>query len=204
MKTAAFYLSLACLSFALSASAQTADISDDGLNGLQKKPKVIAAGDVAKNSKSITKGSSPGTPALKPGEMRFTKAARIVSQPDGSLVESPLVEIPVLFDQGKATLRADAVSQRNLRRLAEAILAIKDADARFTIGGFASAEGDGGANLKLSEDRASTVLKALMEMGVPQTVLKSEGYGTRFAVAKATEPDELRAKDRKVLAVRDK
>ena len=189
------FLLLCLLACPLAATAQTKDIDAAALERMKQKAQTTPA-------ESLTK-SIRRTPAQEEVTFDFTKSARVITLTDGTKVESPLVEIPLLFDQGQPTLRADAQSQANLQRLAGLILELEKDAARITVSGFASAEGDGAKNQKLSEDRAATVRAALIGLGIKETTLTAAGHGTKFAAAAATAPEPQRALDRKVVAVRE-
>ncbi len=68
---------------------------------------------------------------------------------------------------------------------------------KIAIEGHASAEGDAKHNLKLSDDRAKSVMKYLVDKGVEAARLSAQGYGSKKPIAdNATE--EGREKNRRV------
>ena len=68
---------------------------------------------------------------------------------------------------------------------------------KVLIEGHASSEGDAAHNLKLSDDRAKSVMNYLVEHGVDKSRLSSKGFGTTQPVAdNATE--QGREKNRRV------
>lgn len=102
-----------------------------------------------------------------------------------TLDETGRVVIPgIYFDTAKATLRPD--SQPAL----EALLAVMQErpDARFVVEGHTDAQGEDAYNLKLSEDRAASVVAWLAEHGVDAARLTPQGFGESRPVAdNATE-----------------
>lgn len=85
----------------------------------------------------------------------------------------------VLFDTGKATLKAGA--NRDLDRLAQAL---KDnANTRVKIEGYTDSVGSDSYNQGLSERRAQAVGDALQMRGVPADRYQVEGLGKEYPVA---------------------
>jgi len=69
---------------------------------------------------------------------------------------------------------------------------------KIAIEGHASAEGDAKRNLKLSDDRAKSVMAYLVEKGaVPAATLTAKGYGSSKPIA-TNDTDEGREKNRRV------
>jgi OmpA-OmpF porin, OOP family len=99
----------------------------------------------------------------------------------------------LLFDTGSATLRPE--SQDQLRNIAEILKAYPGVDVK--VGGYTDNVGDPAFNLKLSEDRATSVMKELGGLGVGEGRLAAEGYGDQFPVAD-NETEEGRALNRRI------
>lgn len=78
--------------------------------------------------------------------------------------------------------------------------------AKIKIGGYTDRTGDSVANVKLSQSRAGAVEGALKKLNASAAQLQgAEGYGSQFAKAEATAPDEERKKDRHIsISVREK
>jgi outer membrane protein OmpA-like peptidoglycan-associated protein len=78
--------------------------------------------------------------------------------------------------------------------------------AKIKIGGYTDRSGDSLANVQLSQSRANAVLTSLQKMDTKGGQLDgAEGYGSKFAKAAATAPDEERKKDRHIsVSVREK
>ena len=193
---------LLCLSSTL-LSAQTGQIEKADLDALEEGPKKIAP-------KFIPKSASKGPVVEEKREYIFTsksangaqsKAARVISMSDGTKIEAPLVDIPLLFNRNSAVL-ADSQSQANLQLLAKKLKSLPD--AKFCIEGHASAEGDDTHNQKLSETRAKAIRKALEGLGIAPTAFSlTEGRGSSHAQHPAHSPESNLAKDRRVLLIRE-
>lgn len=99
----------------------------------------------------------------------------------------------LLFDTAKATLQVE--SQDQLTSVASILKAFPNVEIK--IGGYTDNTGDKAANMKLSADRAATVVGELVKMGIDPKRLSSEGYGGAHPAAdNATE--EGRQKNRRV------
>ncbi|MCC6537400.1 MAG: OmpA family protein [Bryobacterales bacterium] len=99
----------------------------------------------------------------------------------------------LLFDMAKATLRPE--SQAQLKNVAEILKAFPNVNIK--VGGYTDNVGDKAMNLKLSGDRAASVVAELAALGIDKARLESEGYGDQHPVAdNATE--EGRAQNRRV------
>lgn len=97
------------------------------------------------------------------------------------------------FNTGSATLKPG--SQAELDNIA-AILT-NCPSVRMTIAGYTDSVGNKEANLRLSRNRADTVVAQLVEKGVPRERLVAQGYGEEFPVAD-NETAEGRAQNRRV------
>lgn len=98
----------------------------------------------------------------------------------------------VLFASGKSTLLPAA--QRKLKQAAEAI---KDDPRPILVVGHADASGPEDKNMKLSEQRAEAVRRFLVQNGVPEDKIRSEGAGETQPIASNDTP-EGRANNRRV------
>ena len=110
----------------------------------------------------------PVVEAPKPVEP--VKALGRVSVTDGKIVITEQVQ----FDKGGAAIKTESNGL-----LDEIAKTIKDNDKikKISVEGHTSAEGDAGANMKLSADRANAVMKALIERGIDKGRLTSKGFG---------------------------
>ncbi len=102
----------------------------------------------------------------------------------------------ILFDVGKATLKPDA--KMNVAKLAGILLMLPSMNVR--IEGHTDSTGKDELNMKLSRERAFSVLDLLRLQGIPESRLTSEGYGSKFPVAD-NGSKEGRAKNRRVEVV---
>ncbi len=107
----------------------------------------------------------------------------------------------LLFEFGKAELKPEL--KENLAEIA-GILKNLLTDATVIVEGHTDNVGKADANKKLSEQRASEVVKYLTTRGVDKKRLKSVGYGATKPVAD-NGTDEGKAKNRRVeLVIKDK
>ena len=100
----------------------------------------------------------------------------------------------ILFDFNKATIKAE--SNPKLDQTAEII---KGSTGKFLVTGYTDAKGSEAYNLKLSRQRAASVVKALEARGVSGDQLKSKGVGESEAKVPETASDAERQADRKVV-----
>jgi outer membrane protein OmpA-like peptidoglycan-associated protein len=101
----------------------------------------------------------------------------------------------IMFDFGKATIKAGSAPA-----LDAAAKIIKVApNETFLIVGQTDKKGSDVANLKLSQQRAASVMNALEARGVNTVQLKSIGIGEQEAVVPETASDAERQADRKVV-----
>lgn len=108
----------------------------------------------------------------------------------------------VNFDFDKASLTTESDMQlNNIASILKAYPSVK-----VKVGGYTDKKGDEQYNMKLSQERADTILNALLGFGVPQEQLQgAEGYGSQFATQPASASDEARRVDRRMaLSVREK
>jgi outer membrane protein OmpA-like peptidoglycan-associated protein len=133
-----------------------------------------------------------------------TVEVEIIHREDGSTEEHPFVSLPILFVINSDTL-LDATSRTNADQMASILSdLIQKENARFTLQGHTSAEGDAGANQTLSEQRAARLHSLLAAKGVPSSALTSLGLGETCAQFPESAPDSQRQLDRRVLIVRMK
>ena len=99
----------------------------------------------------------------------------------------------LLFDTNSPSLQAS--SQEQLQNIANILKAYPNVHVR--IGGYTDNQGDPAANLRLSQDRADSVLGQLGILGVEPARMDAKGYGEEHPVAdNATE--QGRAQNRRV------
>ncbi len=107
----------------------------------------------------------------------------------------------ILFRQG-STAFADAYSYDLIIDVAEAMNASSLSKETFVIEGHASAEGDYGQNLLLSQERAERISRELVRHGVSPERLMPVGYGEAEAAHPAHAGDNERSLDRRVMIFR--
>lgn len=98
------------------------------------------------------------------------------------------------FNINQSTLKPE--SEKQLDNISEILKAFPD--AKIKIGGYTDSSGNASANKKLSQDRADATKMGLGKRGVGAQVISAEGYGSQFAKASPTAPDNERALDRHV------
>jgi OmpA-OmpF porin, OOP family len=99
----------------------------------------------------------------------------------------------LLFDTDSATLQPQSMEQLNN------VAAIMKAypNVHMTIGGYTDNTGDAAHNLKLSQDRADSVVAQLTSMGIAPDRLTARGYGDQHPVGDNSTPDG-RAMNRRI------
>lgn len=112
---------------------------------------------------------------------------------DRFLQDGKIVSNGIRFDVGQATLRPESMGVLNeiYKMLSE------HPDIKVSIEGHTDSDGDEQLNLKLSQDRAQTVLKQLEGMGISATRLSSKGFGESKPVDRNDTP-EGKASNRRV------
>jgi OmpA-OmpF porin, OOP family len=172
-----------------------------------------AAGDAA-----TAVGTAATAAWAKLGEM--TK----LSLPDGTTINAPALGVegrlvsylndssaPVsedkwfnfdrlLFDTGAATLQP--ASQEQLTNIAAILKAFPK--AKVHIGGYTDNTGDAGQNLKLSQERAESVVAELTKLGVDPSRMEAKGYGEEHPVADNSTEDGRQQNRRIALRVTEK
>lgn len=96
------------------------------------------------------------------------------------------------FKTGSSVI--DSTSMKEVRNIAE-ILKAYPIDLK--IGGYTDNVGKGAANQKLSANRATSVVNALVAMGIDAKRLAPEGYGSQFPVA-SNDTEEGKARNRRI------
>jgi OmpA-OmpF porin, OOP family len=99
----------------------------------------------------------------------------------------------LLFETGSAVLKPESKAQ--LQNVAQIMKAYPNVKAK--VGGYTDNTGDSRKNLKLSQDRAASVVTELVALGVAPDRLTSEGYGDQHPVAD-NGTDEGRRQNRRI------
>ncbi len=112
---------------------------------------------------------------------------------DRFLQDGKIVSNGIRFDVGKASLRSESMGVLNeiYKMLSE------HPDVAVSVEGHTDSDGDNDLNQTLSEDRAETVMKQLVSMGLSKDRLSYQGYGESKPVAPNDTP-EGKASNRRV------
>lgn len=99
------------------------------------------------------------------------------------------------FETGSATITDSSMRQvNNIAAILKAYPSVK-----IKIGGYTDKTGDEAANMKLSQQRAESVVAALKNAGVNEAQLMgAEGYGSQYAQAAVNASDDEKQKDRRI------
>lgn len=100
----------------------------------------------------------------------------------------------LVFQTGSAQLDMDQ-SKNQLNNIAEILKAYPKVNLK--IGGYTDNTGNANLNMKLSQERADAVKKALTDMGVDPKRMAAEGYGDQHPVA-GNDTEEGRAQNRRI------
>jgi outer membrane protein OmpA-like peptidoglycan-associated protein len=158
-----------------------------------------------KLTRSLSGGQATEPPALSANDVAFInriRKTRSLSSADREQVASiaktrPTVDLEINFDYNSAAVSAQAEPQ--LHSLGKALTSAELAGSVFMLGGHTDAKGPDSYNQNLSERRAETVKKFLMETyKIPAENLVSAGYGETDLKNKA---DPAAAENRRVQIV---
>lgn len=184
---------LALGTMAIGASA--AELSDQQIIEKLKQPRV---------TRSLS-GTAVEAPAMKPGDKALLdkiRKTRSLSSSDRQQVAEiaktrPAIDLEIYFDYNSASVSPKAEPQ--LHSLGKALTSPDLAGSVMMLGGHTDAKGNDGYNQSLSERRAETVRKFLIETyKVPADNLVSAGYGESELKNKA---DPYAAENRRVQVV---
>jgi outer membrane protein OmpA-like peptidoglycan-associated protein len=107
--------------------------------------------------------------------------------------DGKIVATGIRFDTGKSTLKPESMGVIN--EIYE--LMDQNPDLKFSVDGHTDNVGDDASNLVLSADRAETVMKTLVSMGISGDRLSSKGLGETQPMDNNNNP-EGRANNRRV------
>jgi outer membrane protein OmpA-like peptidoglycan-associated protein len=114
-----------------------------------------------------------------------------------ALNKNGFVALDIHFDTGKSTIKMESEAI-----MEQIVVLLKDnADLKLSVEGHTDNIGDAKSNLKLSDDRAKSVLAALTKAGIQASRLSATGYGQERPVAD-NRSEEGRAKNRRVELVK--
>ncbi len=104
------------------------------------------------------------------------------------------------FETDSAVLRPS--SQAQLRNIVEIMQCYPNVELK--VGGYTDSSGDDADNPTLSQERAESTMRALVDLGAPAARLSAEGYGEQYPVA-TNDTDEGRQRNRRIdVSVRKK
>lgn len=109
------------------------------------------------------------------------------------IVKGKIVTHNILFDHNSANLLPRSYAE--IKRIASILEA--DANLKLSVEGHTDGDGDEAYNQKLSEQRAESVKKALIDMGINADRLQSKGHGESVPIADNSSP-EGKAQNRRV------
>jgi len=99
------------------------------------------------------------------------------------------------FASGSTNLDMEA-SKDQLANIVEILKAFPA--AKLKLGGYTDNDGAADVNKKISQQRAESVVKALVDLGVAADRLEAEGYGPEFPVCPANDTPECKAQNRRI------
>jgi OmpA-OmpF porin, OOP family len=106
----------------------------------------------------------------------------------------------LLFETGKSTMKPESMDQlKNVATIMKAFPNVK-----IKIGGYTDNKGSAESNMKLSTERAKSVMAELVKLGTEAPRMEAEGYGIANPVA-SNDTEEGRQKNRRIsISVRAK
>ncbi|WP_038342969.1 OmpA family protein [Acinetobacter sp. A47] len=142
-------------------------------------------------------GPSAGLLVLETQPVEITAQPLSASQLKAALDQNNKVDIHINFETDKATLLADSQEQ-----ITQILDLLKNDDAlKLEVNGYTDHSGEAAHNLKLSQARAQTVVKALTDAGIDPARLKAQGFGDTKPVS-GNDTEEGKAKNRRVELVK--
>ena len=114
-----------------------------------------------------------------------------------ALNKDGFIALYINFETGKADIKPE--SQEIVNQIAEMLK--QNNDLKISIEGHTDNVGSDKSNQKLSENRAKSVMNALIALGIDKTRLKSKGWGASKPIAD-NSTEEGRAKNRRVEIVK--
>jgi outer membrane protein OmpA-like peptidoglycan-associated protein len=142
-------------------------------------------------------GADDGSYLITVAEREAMKQEVSVTEMADALTKDGFITLYVNFDTGKSTIKPDSA-----QTLDDAAAALKlAADLKIEVAGHTDNVGTPDANLKLSQERAQSVMAALVERGVPAARLTAKGYGQTTPIAD-NRTEDGRAKNRRVELVK--
>ena len=112
---------------------------------------------------------------------------------DRVLQDGKIIVNGIRFDVNKSTLKPESMGPIN-----EIYTLIKDnPELKFSVEGHTDSQGDDDFNMKLSQERAETVMNTLVKMGISSDRLTSKGWGETKPISGNDNPEGM-ANNRRV------
>lgn len=194
------------LGLALLAGAFALGSAGAGLAG-ELSAQQIVEGLKAPKTRSLSGGERPGLSAGDLATLKRVSRTRSLSSGDRAQMaeiasKRPSIDLQVYFDFDSAALTPKAEPQLN--SLGQALTSPELAGATIMLGGHTDAKGSDGYNQNLSERRAETVKRFLVERyKIPAENLVAAGYGEQRLKNKA-DPDAAENRRVEIINMADK
>lgn len=107
--------------------------------------------------------------------------------------DTKIITHGINFEYNKSTIRPESMGTLNMVKK----VMTDNPELKFEIGGHTDSDGDAAYNLKLSQDRAEAVKKALTDLGVDAARFTTKGYGATKPISDNNTP-EGKANNRRV------
>jgi OOP family OmpA-OmpF porin len=112
---------------------------------------------------------------------------------DRVMQDGKIIVNGIRFDVGKSTLKPESMGAIN-----EIFNLMKEnPDLKFSVEGHTDSQGDDDFNMKLSQDRAETVMNTLIKLGIPSDRLSAKGWGESKPISNNASPEDM-ANNRRV------
>jgi OOP family OmpA-OmpF porin len=112
---------------------------------------------------------------------------------DRVMQDGKIVVNGIRFDVGKSTLKPESMGSIN-----EIYTLMKEnPDLKFSVEGHTDSQGDDTFNMKLSQERAETVMNTLIKLGISASRLTAKGWGESKPIANNASPEDM-ANNRRV------
>ena len=112
---------------------------------------------------------------------------------DRIMEDGRIIASGIRFDSGKSSLKPESMGIIN-----EMVEMMNDhPDLKISIEGHTDTDGDEASNLKLSEDRATTVMNIMINSGISDNRLSTKGFGESVPIVSNDSP-EGKANNRRV------
>ena len=112
---------------------------------------------------------------------------------DRVMQDGKIIVNGIRFDLGKSTLKPESMGAIN-----EIYTLMKEnPDLKFSVEGHTDSQGDDAFNMKLSQERAETVMNTLIKLGISGDRLAAKGWGESKPISNNASPEDM-ANNRRV------